>query len=203
MLRLCSKALLISGVPRFVKYISDIAKDTGVELEVADEWEKKYRLDSEVVICGSKFIDCINAVDYGKIRLVLKTNETVAPFVEKGISHFIFDYNNVKEVAFSFFVPCDDKDNKDIELSDIMSITERKRFTEGEYDFNFATNSFKYCGVGIYLKESEKAYLAKWLFLNKKDNNKRIILFNLRKRFGKAFMQDIDRLGKYTGGKNG
>lgn len=103
MLRVCSSALLLSGVPHFVSHISEIAKDVGVELEVSDEWNINYRLNCEVIICGSKYLPFIDSVNYSKVRLILKTTETVSEFVEIGITHFIFDYNNTKEVAFSFF----------------------------------------------------------------------------------------------------
>lgn len=196
MLKICSKALLLSNVPSFVKYISDISADLGIELDTADVWNINYRLNAEVIICGSKYIPYINVVDYDKVRLILKTNETVAEFIEMGITHFIFDYNNTKEVAFSFFFDAEEKQTDEMTVTDIINKTKISRFTKGKYDFNFLTNTFKYDGVGIYLRESEKIYIAKWLFLNIKENSKRILLFNMRKKFGKDFMQDIDRLGK-------
>lgn len=196
MLKICSKALLLSNVPSFVKYISDISADLGIELDTADVWNINYRLNAEVIICGSKYIPYINVIDYDKVRLILKTNETVAEFIEMGITHFIFDYNNTKEVAFSFFFDAEEKQTDEMTVTDIINKTKISRFTKGKYDFNFLTNTFKYDGVGIYLRESEKIYIAKWLFLNIKENSKRILLFNMRKKFGKDFMQDIDRLGK-------
>ena len=187
---------MLSNVPSFVKYISDISADLGIELDTADVWNINYRLNAEVIICGSKYIPYINVVDYDKVRLILKTNETVAEFIEMGITHFIFDYNNTKEVAFSFFFDAEEKQTDEMTVTDIINKTKISRFTKGKYDFNFLTNTFKYDGVGIYLRESEKIYIAKWLFLNIKENSKRILLFNMRKKFGKDFMQDIDRLGK-------
>lgn len=199
MLRICSKALLLSSVSKFVSRISSIASDIDVELEVSEEWNTGYRMDAEVIICGSKYLDSISTDDYDKVRLVLKTDETVAVFLEMGITHFIFDYTNDKEVAFSFFVEETEKQIDEMSLEDILCKTHRKVYEEGKYDFNFGTNSFKYDGVGIYLTEGEKAYLAKWLFLGNKENEKRILLYKMRKKFGKSFMKDIDRLGKYKG----
>lgn len=201
MLRTCSSALLLSGVPHFVSHISEIAKDVGVELEVSDEWNINYRLNCEVIVCGSKYLPLIDSVNYSKVRLILKTNETVSEFVEMGITHFIFDYNNTKEVAFAFFT---DEISSDTDtVYNIMTSSGKTCFTNDRYDFNFKMAKFKYCGVGIYLRESEKLYLADWLLLGHKDNSKRVLLCRLRKKFGKAFMQDVDRFGQYKGGMNG
>lgn len=198
MLRICSSALLLSNVVSFVHYIAGITSDLGIKLESTDTWNINYRLNSEVIVCGSKYLPYISAADYDKVRLILKTDETVAQFIEMGITHFIFDYNNVREVAFSFYVEENEKQHSEMTLADIVSKTKVSHFVKGKYDFNFATNAFKYDGVGIYLRESEKVYLAKWLLLNIKENDKRILLFNMRKKFGKDFMQDVDRLGKVT-----
>lgn len=199
MLKTCSSALLISSVPHFVEHISEIAKDVGVELEVTNDWNINYRMNADVVICGSKYINSIDPTEYYKVRLILKTDEGVSKFVKMGINHFIFDYNNVKEVAFAFFV----KDEEDTTLKGITNRTENAIFVTDKYSFNFTKNVFKYEGVGIYLRESEKLYLANWLLLGKKDNDKRILLCKMRKKFGKTFLTDVDRFGQIIGGNNG
>ena len=56
--------------------------------------------------------------------------------------------------------------------------------------------------VMIYLTDSSKKYLAQWLLNGLKDNSKRMILCNLRKKFGKDFLSDIDRFGQLKGGKD-
>lgn len=196
MLRVCSSVLILTNVASFINYISGIANDLNVEVETADTWNVNYRLTSEIIICGSKYLPYINVVDYDKVRLVLRTDETVARFIDMGITHFIFDYNNIKEVYFSFYTEETEKQNSEMTVSDIIAKTRISHFVKGKYDFNFGTNSFKYAGVGIYLRESEKIYLAKWLLLNRKENDKRILLFKMRKKFGKDFMSDVDLLGE-------
>ena len=62
-----------------------------------------------------------------------------------------------------------------------------------------ASDTFRFKGAGIYLRKSEKEYLARWVLMGNKDNSKRILLCKMRKRFGKDFMQDVDRKGNYTG----
>ena len=53
-------------------------------------------------------------------------------------------------------------------------------------------------GVG----DSAKRYLAEWLLNGHKDNKKRMILCNLRKRFGADFLINVDRFGQLKGGKD-
>lgn len=197
MLKTCSSALLLSGAPNFIQYIRDIANDIGVELTVADEWNKNYRLNEEIIICGSRYLSDISVRDYDKVRLILKTDETVSKFIELGITHFIFDYNNMRELAFSFYT--DDAQKKSLSMNDITMNTDKRHFVRGKYDFNFSTDSFKYDGVGIYLRNSEKIYLAQWLLLKNKDNSKRVMLYRLRQRFGESFLSEIDRYGNVKG----
>jgi hypothetical protein len=187
-------------VSSFVNYVTEIANDIDTEIEVAHTWSINYRVNADVIICGSKYIDCIGKEDYGKVRLVLKKEETVMAFIRKGITHFIFDYTDKREVAFSMFIDKDDKLKEDkVSLSDIISEAHVSLFHNDRYYFNFTSGTFKYQDVGIYLRKSEKEYLAKWVLMGNKDNSKRILLCKMRKRFGKDFMKDVDRKGNYTG----
>lgn len=202
MLKVCSSALVLSGVPRFVAYVTEIAKDCGVEVETNESWNERYRLNNDIIICGSKYLSDINIQYYERVRLVLKTTETVNTFVQMGITHFIFDYNNVRELAYSFYIDDQELLSDSSNVSEVIMPIENKHFVMGKYNFNFDTDVYKYAGIGIYLYPMEKVYLAKWLLLGEKDNSKRITLFRLRKRFGKAFLEDIDRKGKWKGKEN-
>ena len=199
MLRTCSSILLLSGVPRFVQYVSEVARDAGAEINSYEDWNVNYRINEDIVICGSKYLSCINTSDYKKVRLVLKTDETVTEFIKMGITHFIFDYNNVRELAFSFFVSEEDV-KETLTITNVISKADKKHYVKGRYDFNFETDSFKYEGVGIYLRKCEKLFLAEWLLLGKKDNSKRSYLCSLRKKFGKTFLADVDRYGSFKEG---
>lgn len=201
MLKICSKVLLISSVSGFVSYITEIAQDAGVDIEVAEEWNPSYRLSADVIVCGSKYLPQINVLDYDKVRLVLKTTETVAMFLDKGITHFIFDYNNIREVSFSFFTEEKSIPLDELSVQNILYEVHKDSFVTDKYYFNFSKNVFKYKEVGIYLTEGEKVYLAKWLFLGKKENDKRILLCKMRKKFGKDFLKDVDRYGQLKGAK--
>lgn len=202
MLKVCSSALLLSGVPSFVKYVNEIADDIETVVESAEEWNIGYRVNADVIICGSKYIDSIGEEDYDKIRLVLKSDETVMPFIRKGITHFIFDYTNKREVAFAMFIDTEETVKEDLTISNIMAKSGKSIFRNEKYFFNFSSDAFRYRNTGIYLRRSEKEYLARWVLLGEKDNGKRILLYKMRQRFGKEFMQDVDRKGNYQGGSN-
>lgn len=198
MLRVCSSILLLSGVSSFIESIQSIAEDIETVLEVSDTWNINYRIYADAVICGSKYLDYIGEEDYSKVRLVLKTNETVMPFIQKGITHFIFDYTNRREVAFSMFTSSNEAEVTET-VQSIISQAHNSLFKKGSYFFNFNSDTFRYNNVGIYLRKSEKDYLAKWLLLGQKDNGKRILLYKMRQRFGIKFLTDVDRKGKFIG----
>lgn len=198
MLKTCSSILLLSNVQSFIDYVSGVARDSEAEVNANEEWNLAYRINEDIVLCGSKYLPCINIKDYDKVRLILKTNETVAKFIQMGITHFIFDYTNVRELAFSFFVDEDRlEDNKKVTVEKLMNKAGETSFVHGSYNFNFASDEFFYEGVALYLRPSEKMYLAEWLLLQHKDNAKRITLHRLRKKFGSSFLRDVDAKGKF------
>lgn len=192
MLKVCSSALLLSSVPHFIDYIKLIAEDNGVTLTVADNWNVGYRLNEDIIICGSHFLESINREDYDRVRLLLKTDEAVCNFTRKGITHFIFDYQNQKEMSFAFYT---EDIVREESLSTILTSINNKRVVTDRYDFDFENGVFKYLGVKVYFSPSERMYLAKWLLLHRKDNTKRVILCRLRKKFGKNFLSDVDNEG--------
>ena len=53
-----------------------------------------------------------------------------------------------------------------------------------------------YKGKAIYVTKAQKRYLADWLLNGHKDNSKRVLLFELRKKFGNDFLREVDRHGQ-------
>lgn len=70
-----------------------------------------------------------------------------------------------------------------------------KRRPDGRYACVYH-GIFFYKGKPIYLTSAHKKYLAEWLLTGNKDNSRRMILCNLRKKFGVDFLADIDRFGQ-------
>lgn len=203
MLRKVSKALLVSNVASFYENYEALAEDIDVNLQVEHEWNSKYRVNADVIILGSKNLESLNKTYYPMTILILKEGESPAPYIKMGIERFIFNYKNRFELLAALFRPdpvilhASDADYDEIvRTSDVMS------FCYGDYDFRFDKNQFKYRGKVLYLTASSKKYLAQWLLNGYKDNSKRMILCNLRKKFGEDFLSDVDRFGQFKGGKN-
>lgn len=197
MLHKVNKALLLSDVPSFAENYKTLASDIGVSLSVEKEWNSRYRITAEVVVFGTKYFNDVNRAYFPQSVLILKKGESPAPYIKEGISRFIFDYQNTYELLCALY-----KLDKVIihassnDLKTIIKDSDVLTFQFGEYDFMFDKNKFKYKGKPIYLADSQKRYLAEWLLNGHKDNKKRMILCNLRKKLGEDFLKDVDRFGQ-------
>lgn len=203
MLKKVSKALLLSDVPSFADNYKALASDVGVELSVEKEWNDRYRVSADVVILGSKFLKNLNKAYYPEAVLILKEGESPASYIKEGITRFIFNYKNNYELLCAFYKPEAVIIHASAgDLTDIIKECNVRSYQFAEYDFRFDKNKFFYKGKPIYLPESAKRYLAEWLLNGHKDNKKRMILCNLRKRFGADFLINVDRFGQLKGGKD-
>lgn len=197
MLEKVSSALLLSDVASFADNYRALADEVDVSLSVESEWNLRYRVSAEVVILGSKYLDSLNRAYYPIAVLILREGESPAPYIKRGITRFIFNYRNTYELLCAFY-----KAERTLvhagsrELEEIIKDSSSTSYINGGYDFDFARNRFIYLGKPIYLPESAKRYLAEWLLNGHKDNKKRMILCNLRKKFGTGFLKDIDRFGQ-------
>ena len=185
MLMKCKSVLLLSSVESFTHTYTQIANEVGVRLTTESEWNRLYRVNQDVIILGSKYLDKVNETYYANAVLMLKSSERPEDFIEKGIKRFIFNYQNANELRLALY--------KDIAVAKSYTIS---RYAFGRYDFDFGEDSFKYEGRNIYLTPTEKAYIASWLLGGHKDNAKRGILCYARKRLGSDFLKDIDRFGR-------
>ena len=185
MLMKCKSALLLSSVESFTRMYTQLASEIGVRLVVEAEWNRLYRVNQDIIILSSKYLDKVNESYYANAVLMLKSSERPEDFIEKGIKRFIFDYQNANELRLALY--------KDITIAKSYTIS---RYAFGRYDFDFGEDSFKYEGRYIYLTPTEKAYIASWLLGGHKDNAKRGILCYARRRLGSDFLKDIDRFGR-------
>lgn len=197
MLIKCKSALLLSDVENFGKTYRMIAEEADVEFRVESEWSERYRLTQEVVILGSKFLNKLNSMYYPNAVLILKSGENPYPFMKKGITRFIFDYQNKYELFTALFrvepvmIP-----SGQLSLEEIIKGSSVQNFTYGDYDFKFGKDRYFYKGKQLYLANAQKRYLAEWLLNGHKDNSKRMMLCLMRKKFGQSFLTDIDRFGR-------
>lgn len=197
MLARVNKALLLSDVPAFYNSYKALAEDIGVELKCEEQWNRQYRVNTDVLIAGSKYLPDINESSYPYLVIILKDGENPFPYIQKGITRFIFNFRNNFELMCALYNPekiivhaCEK------ELETVLRTLSVHTYHEGNYDFDFDLNQFSYKGKKIYISKASKMYLAEWLLNGNKDNSKRMVLCNLRKKLGSEFLADVDRFGK-------
>lgn len=193
MLTKCRRVLLLSDVSSFVRQYRELAIDSEVCFQAESIWNAKYRVEADVIIAGGKYLKDINKNYYSSTVIILKEGESPAPYIKEGIMRFIFDYKNTFELVCAFY-----KAERDIiysntrDIHDILKCSKAVSFSFGNYDFNFSTNNFFYKGKAIYLTDTAKKFLAEWLLNGNKNNKKRMLLCNLRKKFGEDFLKEVD-----------
>ena len=197
MLQKSKTALLISAQPDFSDNYAKLAESIGVKLKVEKDWNNKFRVMDEVVICGAKFLPKLHHTFYSKTVVILAEGESPAPYIKMGISRFIFNYKNHYELITALFY-----ERPVIIKTPVRSVGESieasglGRFEYDKYDFRFDKDLFYYKGKPIYIRNGEKDFLAEWLLTGHKDNKRRTFLCNLRKRFGADFLKEVDRFGR-------
>ena len=197
MLVKCETALLLSDVTSFSNLYRQLADEVGVKLTVEEEWSLKYRIGQDVVICGSKYLDTINPMYFPCTTIILKPEESPYPFIEKGVTRFIFDYHNQYELFTALFKAEPVTVHAgNLTLEGILKESDVWNYQWGDYDFKFDKDRFYYKGRQIYLTNAQKRYIAEWLLNGHKDNSKRMLLCNLRKKFGADFLKNVNRFGE-------
>ena len=202
MLEKCKTALLISDKASFADTYINLSNRIDVLMRAESKWNNRYKVTEDVVILGSSHLGELNTAYYSRAVVILKEDESPAPYIKEGINRFIFNYKNNYELITALFrmetvmLHAVSRDIQEI-LKDFPPV-----FKVGDYDFRFDSNVYFYKGKAIYLCMSQKKFLAQWLLGGHKDNSKRMILCNLRKKFGKDFLIDIDRFGQLKEEKN-
>ena len=198
MLKKSKTALLLSAHLSFSDPYKELAESIGVEMHVDREWSTKYRVREDVVILGAKFLPNVNETYYDRVVLILGTGESPAPYIKQGIRRFIFNYKNPYELLTALYY----EETKVVVARGLGSVVDAitdsgtAKFELSDYDFRFDKGVFFYKQRQIYLTEAQRKYLAEWLLTGNKDNGRRMILCNLRKKFGEDFLSDIDRFGR-------
>ena len=201
MLKKVKSAFLITEVSAFAHSYTVIAEDAGVLLRTESCWNKRYRINADVLILGSKRFESINEIYYPVSVMLLKEGENPFPYIEKGVTRFIFNHRNNNELLYALYVEESSlvKDSSS-EYEEMINNYKIQKYKFGDYDFDFKADRFQYKGKLLYIGSASKKYLAEWLLLGHKDNSKRMFLCNMRKKFGESFLKDVDRFGEYIGG---
>ena len=203
MLKKSKSALLLSANEDFSSRYEALAKSVGVTLYTENGWNTRYRVKDDVVILGGKHLDSLNEAYYDKAVVILNEGESTAPYIQRGIQHFIFNYQNKFELITALFYqePVVVR-AQNMKVEEIIKEKGVNRFVQKDYDFRFDKDVFMYKGRQIYIRRGEQKFLADWLLMGHKDNKRRTLLYNLRDRFGKDFLADIDRFGRIKEERN-
>lgn len=197
MLIKCKSMLLLTDVKAFAEKYKRLCDESMIIFQTEDSWNKNFRVSTDVVVLGTKYVGALNPVYYSKAVLMLKDNEYPAEYIAKGITRFIFNFRDNRELALAFYKPEREVVHSNaLDLTEVLKDTDVLRFKAGDYDFKFDLNQFSYKNQPIYITKSAKRYLIDWLLYGTKDSSRRQILCKLRKKFGKDFMKDIDRNGQ-------
>ena len=186
MQRKCSSIMLLTENPDYASFVEKVAKEYDVGFTTETTWRLSRKLTQDLILCSGKWVERISNLNYSRVVVILKSNESPLPYLKVGISSFIFGYKEVNQFEYIF--------NKKFELP--VKAKEEGVFIEGDYRFDFSRDDFIYKGRSIYVSRAEKEYLSIWLLSGMKDNTKRYHLWNMRKRFGKEFLKEVSRTGE-------
>jgi hypothetical protein len=64
-------------------------------------------------------------------------------------------------------------------------------YREHGYDFNFYLNKYHWHDKSIHITQSEALFLYRWLMLNQRDHSQMYFIHNIRKRYGRDFLQEV------------
>ena len=118
-----------------------------------------------MVICDGKSLNKINNNNYGKVVLILNGESPVA-YIKKGITRFIFDFDNIYELC--------------------VAMHTSKHFA-AVYDSNGC--NFLYKGEKIFISKAQREMLKSVLVDGrKKGSSYRAMICRLRKKFGREFL---------------
>jgi hypothetical protein len=64
-------------------------------------------------------------------------------------------------------------------------------YREHGYRFDFYLNKYYWNDKTIHITQSEALFLYRWLMLNQRDHSQMYFIHNIRKRYGKEFLQEV------------
>lgn len=178
---LCSSALLITKDEELAREFFATASLLGIEsrLKVLEEYE----VGHEVVVVDSKLL---KKVSVDEDAIIILRDGKVGKLVET-YKRFIFNISDKREISCAFYV-----DESSEELEGVAQEKTDADVTFGDVRIIFEKDYFEFKGKEVYITKREKEFLFDRLVLNVVDKNKRHLLFNIRKRLGKDFLEGLD-----------
>jgi hypothetical protein len=109
--------------------------------------------------------------------------EFVGPFIDNGGVEI-----NIK------IRKTDERRQRKITARDVLRqlLDEREAsYREHGYDFDFYLDKYRWNDKTIHITQSEALFLYRWLMLNQLDHSQMYFIHNIRKRYGKEFLQEV------------
>ena len=194
MLRRCCSVLLLCTDDPLIERYKALGTDLSIVIRSERHWHNTFRVSEDNIVCEPAFLPLVNEKFYDRVTLLL-IGKTPAPYIKMGIEHFVFDRDNDFELICSMFTSRKIVTRK-AKSFEILNYCDNKVFCTLDYKFDFERGVFKYKEKPIYLADHEKKFLVEWLLMGHKDNAKRMMLCNMRKRYGSDFLKEINRYGK-------
>lgn len=190
-------ALLITNDETFEKAFLKTAETLNAEVEVKKEWKKIYATDAPIIACDTKTIETIASSYINRVVLYVKKDEKIQDFVSLGVSNFIFDIEDKRQLVLAFTKnEYRDLSTKSWTQSDkllaVLDYAASPVFESEHYYFDFANGNYRYNDTDIYISPTEEIIIAKWILLGIKEKDKLSNISHMRTKFGKEFLSDIN-----------
>jgi hypothetical protein len=135
----------------------------------------------EVTIVDVKIL---KKVSVGEDAIVILREGKVGNLINSH-KRFIFNIEDKRELFCAFYVEKEDTLEGTVEHTD-------QDVTFGSVRINFERDYFEFKGKEVYITRREKEFLFDRLVLKRFDKSRRHLLFNIRKRLGKDFLEGLD-----------
>lgn len=196
MLKKCSNVLVCSDSEYLKSRYEEIAERLGIT--ISTRYNNTYVHNYERIITDSGSLAQIPVCYSDRICIVLHADEDFIP-LSRDVTSFVFCLQDDREVERSLYRILDDCPGYvSLSLTEEIDGVANPVFTDGRCTLDFGHGIYTYNEERISISPAQSVYLARWLLHGKKDSSKRKHLFDLRLKYGKDFLADVDRRGFVT-----
>lgn len=196
MLKKYSNVLVCSDSEYLKSRYEEVAERLGVTINT--RYNSVYVHNYERIIADSESVGMIPVCYMDKVCIVLRSGEDFLP-LSRNVTSFVFCLQDDREVERSLYRVLDDcPEYSDISLTEEIEGVANPVFTTDRCKLDFAHGVYTYDDERISISPAQSIYLARWLLHGKKDASKRKHLFDLRQKYGKDFLANVDRYGFVT-----
>lgn len=183
MLQKASNVFVLTDDKQLKIDLESLAAKHDIGIVVVDSWNSRYDIMADVIISDLSKTGYIGAKFLDKVTIALTDMDSFDVDTAE-YNNYIFNRRNLDELSFALLKPeikylaCNSAD-----MADILTTAQISKFIFDGYDFNFQKSEYYYKGEKLYVTKSWELYLAKWLLLGTKENNKRSYLSHMRDKY--------------------